>query len=248
MLIGWEMSTRSPEVEELGSYQAPTVNDPVLTALGSVVLAVGSGPEDVEFVALWQVSPEGTATGAWAAPESEVLGQPELAKQFLACANHRAITGRDRDSSTDIMARLSEAAGIELSQGLLDSASFSLAETFANILERRRDYELFVEKRRGRNKQILPLDWQRDLSNEPNPLDLDDLQKISRLAVPPGAPVVSEVLLVSRLLRWLVGLWSETEQTKNRRRYVADKFGPPTALPPIWLNAVQAAYHSKLVL
>lgn len=248
MLIGREMSARSPEVEELGSYQAPTANDPVLTALGSVVLAVGTGPEDVEVVALWQVSPEGAATGAWSAPQSEVFGQPELAWQFLACANRRAITGRDRDSASNIMARLSEAAGIELSQGLLDSANFSLIETFADILKRRREYELFVEKRRCRNKQILPLDWQRDLSNEPNPVNLDDLQKISRLAVPPGVPAVSEALLISRLLSWFVGLWSETEQTKNRRRYFADEFGLPTALPPTWLKAVQAAYHSKLAL
>ncbi|MGH4002024.1 MAG: DUF6218 family protein [Pseudonocardiaceae bacterium] len=242
------MSTRSLEVERRGSCQAPPVNDPVLTALGSVVLTVGSGPEDVDVVALWQVSPEGIATGAWAAPKSEVFGQPELAKQFLACANRRAVTGRDRDSATNVMTRLSEAAGIELSQGLLDSTSFGLAETFTDVLEWRREYELFVEQQRWHNKRIVPLDWQRDLSNEPTPVDLDGLQKLSRLAVPPGASAVSEALLGSRLLRWLVGLWSETEQTKNRRRYVADKFGPPTALPPTWLNAVQAAYHSKLTV
>lgn len=190
--------------------------------------------------------PEGTATGAWVAPTSEAFGQPELAKQFLACANRRAITGRDRDSATNIMARLSEAAGIELPQGFSESASFSLAEIFTDVLESRREYEVFVEEQRWRNKQILSLDWQRDLSNELNPVNLDDLQKISSLAFPSGAPAVSEALLVSRLLRWLVGLWSETEQTKNRRRYVADKFGPPTALPPTWLNAVQTAYHSRL--
>jgi hypothetical protein len=90
----------------------------------------------------------------------------------------------------------------------------------------------FVEEQRLRNKQIVPLDWQRDLSDEPNPVNVDGLRKISHLAVPPGTPAVSEALLISRLIRWLVGLWSETEQTKNRRRYIGDAFGLPTALPP----------------
>lgn len=243
-----EMCTKSPEVEQPRLCAALSVDAPLLAALGSVVLAVGPGPDQVDVLALWQVSPEGIATGAWVAPESEAFGQPELAKQFLACANRRAVTGRDRDSATDIMARLSEAAGIELSQGLLDCAGFSLIEAFADVLKCRREYELSVDERRGRNKQIVPLDWQRDLSKEPNPVDVDDLRKMSRLAVPPGAPAVSEALLVSRLLRWLVELWSETEQTKNRRRYVGDAFGFPTALPPRWLNAVHTAYHSKVTL
>jgi hypothetical protein len=158
-----------------------TVNDPLLIALGKVVLAAGRGPDDVNVLALWQVSPEGIATGAWVMPESVVFGQPEFAKQFLACANRRAITGQDRDSAAYIMTRLSETAGIRLPQ-------------------------------------------------------------------PPGALAVSEALLISRLLRWLVGLWSETEQTKNQRRYVGDAFGLPTALPPRSLNSVQAAYHSKVML
>jgi hypothetical protein len=49
-------------------------------------------------------------------PESVVFGQPEFAKQFLACANRRAITGQDRDSAAYIMTRLSETAGIRLPQ------------------------------------------------------------------------------------------------------------------------------------
>ncbi len=240
------MSARSAGGEQLLSRQAPSADAPLLAALGSVVLAVGPGPDGVDVLALWQVSPEGTATGAWVAPESEAFGQPELANQFLVCANRRAITGRDRDSATDIMARLSGAAGVELPHSLLDCASFSLIETFTDVLERRREYELSVEEQRRRNKQIVPLDWQRDLSEESNPTDLDDLREISRLGLPPGAPAVSEALLVSRLLHWLVGLWSETEQTKNRRRYVGDAFGLPTALPPRWLNALQAAHHSKV--
>lgn len=40
VLIGAEMSTRSPEGGQPGPWQAPTVDDPVLTALGSVVPAV----------------------------------------------------------------------------------------------------------------------------------------------------------------------------------------------------------------
>jgi hypothetical protein len=55
-----EMSTRSPEVEQLPSRQAPSVNDPLLIALGNVVLAAGRGPDDVDVLALWQVSPRGS--------------------------------------------------------------------------------------------------------------------------------------------------------------------------------------------
>jgi hypothetical protein len=87
--------------------------------------------------------PEGIATGAWVMPESEVFEQPELAKQFLACANRRAITGQDRDSVIKIMTRLSETAGIGLPEGLLDSASFSLTDTFADVLKQRWTYEFF---------------------------------------------------------------------------------------------------------
>lgn len=242
------MSAKSLEVEQLRSCQAPSADDALLIALGSAVLAAGRGPDDVDVLVLWQVSPEGIATGAWMMPKSEVFEQPEFAKQFLVCANRRAITGRDIDSAIKIMTQLSETAGIGLSQELLNSASFSLTETFADVSKQRQTYELFIEEQRSRNKQIVPLDWQRDLSYVPSPANVDDLRKISRLATPPGAPAVSEALLISRLLRWLVGLWTETEQTKNRRRYVGDTFGLPTALPTRWLNATQAAYHSKVTL
>jgi hypothetical protein len=50
------------------------------------------------------------------------------------------------------------------------------------------------------------------------------------------------------VLKWLVGVWAETEQVKNRRPYVRDAYGGCEGLPPLWLAAVQTANATRLPL
>ncbi|MEV7096782.1 DUF6218 family protein [Amycolatopsis sp. NPDC051045] len=57
--------------------------------------------------------------------------------------------------------------------------------------------------------------------------DFTSLQHVARISAAPGTLVVSEVLSIARTLRWLVSVRAETEQVKNRRRYVRAEHGDP---------------------
>ncbi len=91
------------------------------------------------------------------------------------------------------------------------------------------------------------MEWSRDLSAE-LPTDFPQLCEVSGLAVADGAPVIAEALTVARLLGWLTGIWSDTEQVKGRGRHLRDRHGEPEALPPTWLAAVRAASSTRLRL
>lgn len=60
--------------------------------------------------------------------------------------------------------------------------------------------------------------------------------------------MVAEALRLARLLPWLVTLWTQTEQAKNRREYLREKHGDPGDLPPGWMAAVQTASATRLPL
>lgn len=220
----------------------------LLTALGNAVVAVGSDLNGVPALALWQVSSEGAPTGAWVVSQDEIFNDENLARQLLSCVDGRAVTGESRKTTETTLGRLAEAAGLEAAEAWWRSRSFSPVDAFKGIVARRVDYEKSVGVKMQSNKNIVPLEWTRDFSVDDLPADLDALRLVSTLGVPGGAPVVREALTVSRVLRWLVGQWSETEQTKNRRRYLRDDHGEPEALPPSWLVSMQAAKTGRLPL
>jgi hypothetical protein len=39
-------------------------------------------------------------------------------------------------------------------------------------------------------------------------------------------------------------VWHDTEQARSRRRYLVERFGPATPLPPRWLGRLRAANNT----
>lgn len=122
------------------------------------------------------------------------------------------------------------------------------ARKLTKTAERRQQYVRTVETAREGSKTITPLAWTHDLPDDTEVPDFPSLQRMARVSAAPGTPVVSEVLSIARTLRWLVSVWAETEQVKNRRHYVRAEHGDPEPLPPHWLAAVRSASTNRLPL
>ena len=116
------------------------------------------------------------------------------------------------------------------------------------MLTRRAELAATVTSIRQSGRTVAPLQWDRAFSPDNRPATVTELAELADVAAPAGVPVVAEALRLSRLLQWLVGLWAQTEQVKNRRDYLRDKHGDPEALPPSWMTAVQTAAATRLPL
>lgn len=219
-----------------------------VTVLGTAVVVTGDGADGAPELALWQVDTEGVATGAWILAQEEAFGHTVAARRLLSCITGRAVTGRDLSVVEAVLVRLAAVAGLRIDASWWPPLSFSPIDAFQEVLERRAAYENSILAKRATSKNVVPLEWRRDFSRDDRPVDVDGLRSISNLAVPVGAPVASNALVMSRLLRWIVELWSETEQAKNRRTYLQEEHGPPEDLPPSWLNALRTAQSMWLPL
>jgi hypothetical protein len=216
-----------------------------LSAPGSAVVALGPGEADDE-IAIWHVSPHGGPTGAWTYPQADVFGDAETARRVLTLLERRAITARDPEDVSAVLTRLTEAAGLDLGPWWADQV-FSPLDSFRETVARRHELVATVEAARREAANIAPLTWIRDFDTMP--ADFEGLRRLSSLRAAVGPTVVkAAALTASRLLRWQVGLWLETEQVKGRRRYVRAAHGDPEALPPSWLAAVLTAEARRLPL
>lgn len=213
---------------------------------GSAVVGLGAADGGGEAVAVWQVSPEGEPTGAWVVPSADAFASADSARQLLFALEGRAVTAVDPDVVDKVLTGLGAAALPAADEGWWAPCVFSVTSAFGELVQRRREYEETVETRRQSLKTITRLEWPRDFAWEDVPTEVDGLRQLARLAVAPGVPVVSQALMVSRILRWLIKLWHETEQVKRRRGYVAVGHGQPEPLPPSWWAAVQAASTSRV--
>jgi hypothetical protein len=209
---------------------------------------VGAGDHEVESVATWHVSPAGDATGAWIYPAGEVFGDRDTARRVLSFVERRAIAAVQPRSLQEWLDRLTTAAEVDVEDGWWKRQLFSPVDAFRETTRRRQQYVVTVEAARENSKAITPLEWTHDLPDDADVQDFASLQRIARISSAPGTPVVSEILPIARTLRWLVSIWAETEQVKNRRRYVRAEHGDPDPLPPQWLAAVQSASTNRLPL
>lgn len=219
-----------------------------LSALGGAVLALGADDNGAAVLALWQVSPEGAPTGAWIVPQTEAFGNEQVARRLLSCVDGRAVTGADTDTARSTLGELAKSARHEISNEWWSVRSYCAVDVFSELVARRAAYEKTVEARRQTTKNVSPLEWSRDFALDQLPANFAELRALSPIGIARGAAAVSEVLTVSRILQWLVELWSQTEQTKNRRPYLREEHGDPEPLPPSWLAAMRAALSARLPL
>jgi hypothetical protein len=217
-----------------------------LSFLGSAVIALGVGDDGVEVLALWQVSPEGVASGAWVVRQAEAFGDEQVARKLLTCLDGRAVTGIEKQTVGRALARLSKTARLEVRDEWWSARSYSPVEVFAEVVARRTAYQKTIEARQQTTKNVAPLEWPRDFPPEELPANFEGLRELSTIAIAVGAPAVSEVLTVSRVLRWLAEMWVQTEQAKNRRPYLRHSHGDPEPLPPGWLAPMQTAISERL--
>lgn len=233
-------------VEEQDELQELVLED--AWAPGSAVVALGAVGTSGEWLAVWQVTPTGIPIGAWVRPMDEVTGTVAAARQVVALLERRALTAAE-DSTVDmVLERVSQAAQLPDKRWWQDQ-SFRPAEVVQEIARRRQDVEQAVDEAgRRRGKAYTQVEWARDLPAE-LPVDVEAIRMWAGIAPAEGAgPVSAEALTLSRVLRWLARSWAQTEQPKNRRRYLAEALGPPEALPPSWLAAVTAGANTRLPL
>jgi hypothetical protein len=230
-------ATEEP-LEELTALRAP----------GTAVLCVGAGDQDVESVATWHVSPAGDPTGAWIYPADDVFGSQDAARRVVSFVERRAIAAVHPQRLQEWLDRLTTTAKVDAEDNWWKRHLFSPVDAFHETTRRRQQYVDTVEAARKTTKTITPLEWTHDLPDDAEVEDFASLQRIAGVSSAPGTPVVSEILPIARTLRWLVTVWAETEQVKNRRRYVRAEHGDPDPLPPQWLAAVLSASTNRLPL
>ncbi|MEV6604048.1 DUF6218 family protein [Kutzneria sp. NPDC051319] len=206
-----------------------------LSAPGSAVVALGPGAAGDEIV-IWHVDPHGSPTGWWTFPQAEVFGDVEAARRVLALLERRAITSCDPEDVPVLMTRLTGVAG-------LDTGPWWTAQVFSPI----DSFRETVARRHAFARLDGPMHWIRDF--DVIPPDFDALRRLSGLhAASRATAAQAAAQTASRLLRWLVGLWLETEQVKGRSRPVRAAHGAPEPLPPSWLSAVLTAEAKRLPL
>jgi hypothetical protein len=218
-----------------------------LWAPGSAVLAMGASDDGHDALAISLVSPGGAPSGSWEYPQSEVFTSTTVARHVLVLLERRAITAKNPDALDDVVGRITAAAGIDAEPWWMPHV-FSSVQVFGEIIDRRKAYDESVKAMSASGKTVAPLEWSRDLPALSMPGNFEALRGESLLRTAVGTPVGSELLTVARVLRWLVKVWTETEQVKGRRSYVRTEYGDVEALPPTWLAAVQTASANRLPL
>jgi hypothetical protein len=235
-------------VVAIDALSAPTQLDG-LSAAGSAVLALGQDDKGRDAVALWQISVDGRATGAWVEPREQAFGDRDTARRLLTCVERRALTAADPGTVDEALTNLTSAAQLDEGSGdWWGKHVFTLTEALAELSARRESFEQTIADTRESGRSVAALEWPRDLPADNLPSSLAEMRELARVGLPAGAPAVSEVLTIANVLRWIVGLWGETEQVKGRRRYILEAHGPAEALPPSWQAAVTAADANRLAL
>jgi hypothetical protein len=231
-------------VEDVVESTEPVV---ALWAPGSAVLTTGIDSFGQAGLAVWQVSPDGHPTGSWVVTEEQAYSDPAVARQLLITFERRALAASGDGAVNGIVSRLTTTAGIDAGEWWTGQ-TFSPVGVFDDVLARRGELTATVAAVRQSGRTVASLSWDRTFSPDDRPTTVTQLAELAKIASPAAAPVVAEALRLSRLLRWLVELWTKTEQVKNRRDYLRDKHGDPEALPPGWMGAVQTASATRLPL
>ncbi|GGS40842.1 DUF6218 family protein [Actinokineospora fastidiosa] len=196
------------------------------TMIGHVVLC-----RDDDFVALWQVSADGLATGAWVVPVEEALG--DAASWMVGCCAQRALIDVDPAGGVEILGELRKAAGVEGAAPRV----VSLVDGYREIVGIRAACAEAVAER----KQAKAVEWPVDLPEEA-PTDLRGFQELARLPRPRAdREVAAEALLRCAVTAWVLQRWKETVTAVRRRSYLQE-LAVPALVPPRWEAELCAAF------
>lgn len=210
-----------------------------------VVVASGRMNDGGDGVALWHVDEAGRPTGAWIVPQARAYCDRVAARQLLALLERRAVTGADVDVVAEVLGKLTVAAEADLPAGWWGARTFTAVGAVADVVRRREQCGRTVAARRGDGRAAAPLRWERKIDAAAMPRDHEDLRRMARFATAGDSEVASEAVAVVAVLGWVLDRWRETEQVKNRRRYVLDAHGPIETLPPSWAGACAHARDGR---
>jgi hypothetical protein len=217
-------------VEELAGVAVAQVGD----ATGHVVIVEGPDDTGAAAVGVWHVSATGTPTGAWITPVSTLADGAAAAGLLRRLTASRALFGWEAATARAALDRFAGPAGHPLPAVLLP-------EVLQEIAQHRHAYAEEVEAQRSRSRsKVEPLAWQQDI---PAVGSWQELVTAARLRQPVAAsPVAAQALHLARAAAWAAGLWHDTETVRSRRRYLVERFGPATVLPPAWLARLREAH------
>jgi Family of unknown function (DUF6218) len=237
-------------VTDVAPEAAPFVSDYVPGTVGHAVLAVGRDHGGAEAVAVWQVSPTGQPTGAWIVPtgtddagvaeETSGDGPAAKARRLLHIVERRSLVGWSHDDTGYALECLAGVADTAAPPDWAETAVY-LPAALAEIVEYRQRYAAAVTEHQQVSKsKVAPLSWPHDVPTDvSSPAELAELAGLTVGTI--SSEVAGRVLLMSRLLAWTAGRWHETEQVRLRRRYLVERYGPASVLPPRWLGRLRAA-------
>lgn len=195
-------------------------------------------------VAIWQVDLAGNPCGAWVLPCDGV----DAAVRLLSICDRRGLITIDPERIVGLLLSLAKVGGISIDRGALESRLCLLSSLVEETRDARAKYiaALRALELRG-GKPLAPLVWERCIP-EPVPQTLDQWASASQLPRVDVQSAGEEALQVARLARYALGLWTDTEGRRSRRKYLRDEFGPSQPLSSAWRQAVVGAYGSPFDL
>jgi hypothetical protein len=200
--------------------------------------------EDQDTVAIWHVSAEGIACGAWVWPWPSA---PEDARRAVGLIDGRLLVDVTPESAIDLAAELADLAGVaapEITRPRLRRVTpgWLLSEVAGFHSQLQKAFEDAVAARSGK---LVPL----DLALLPEGLEGDVSTQLSALGLqrPSGvSPVAAHALGTANLVKGLIRLWREAEKQRMRRSYLRSS-GDARPLSEEWLSALRDAATQPLI-
>lgn len=223
--------------EPLSQLTGPSING----AVGHVVVERGQDSTGADAIGVWHLVPTGQPVGAWITTLDTLGANKAAAQRVLELLERRSLLCWNPGAPCDIVNRVATLAAASPPRGW-EAAAVRLPEALVEIAEHRaRHAQALSDHCSATKSKTTPLVWRREVPADP--ATLEQLQRVARVVGTIGTNQVAQrALLLSRLTRWVVELWHDTEQVRGRRQYLRDQFGHQAPLPPRWLGQLRAAY------
>lgn len=191
-----------------------------------------------DSVAVWLVDLAGAPCGAWVWTRLDNL----MARRVLAVLDRRALIAVDPIESVASVCATAELASVRITEESLFDRICSIPELLMETSAARAKIEAAVKDEADvHGKKLAPMKWSRPVPSEVS-------NDVTSLLAQSGVAQLADSrealpLQISRLARWAIGLWTDTESKRVRRSYLRLRFGPSRPLPATWRRAVTRAYE-----